>query len=115
MSDVAAQATAIVERVRAEGDAAVSRDPRAGHRRGRALAPTRRRASAPGGAGGFLLDPLREALEYAANVRAVALASLGADQDVPLPQGQTVTVREILVSRAAIYVPGGARPTPARS
>ena len=115
VSDVAAQVTAIVERVRAEGDAAVlalTRELDTGGAepwplRVDALQPRRRRRPS---------DPLREALELAAaNVRAVALASLGADQDVPLPQGQTVTVREIPVSRAAIYVPGGARPTPARS
>jgi histidinol dehydrogenase len=60
-----------------------------------------------------LADPLREALELAAgNVRAVALATIGADRDVELPQGQVVTVREVPVRRAAVYVPGGRAPYP---
>ena len=48
-----------------------------------------------------------------ANVRAVAEAGLGADVEVALPQGQTVTLRERARSRrAAIYVPGGRAPYP---
>ena len=57
------------------------------------------------------LDPARcaTALELAAaNVRAVALAGMGADREVALPQGQTVTLREVPVRRAAVYVPGRA-------
>jgi histidinol dehydrogenase len=54
--------------------------------------------------------PLRESLEVAAaNVRAVAQAQLDANpsQEVRLPQGQTVTLRDIPVSAAGIYAPGG--------
>ncbi len=47
-----------------------------------------------------------------ANVRAVAEAQLGGDVEVTLPQGHTVTVRELPVRRAAIYVPGGRNPYP---
>jgi histidinol dehydrogenase len=56
------------------------------------------------------LDPgLRESLELAAaNIRAVAAAQV---DDEPrareLPQGQSVTVREVPVGAAAIYAPGG--------
>jgi histidinol dehydrogenase len=56
------------------------------------------------------LDPgLREALELAAaNIRAVAEAQEpAAPAVVTLPQGQTVTVREVPVEAAGIYAPGG--------
>jgi histidinol dehydrogenase len=55
------------------------------------------------------LEPsLREAMEVAAaNIRTVAEAQLGADVPVGLPQGQTVTVREVAVAAAGIYAPGG--------
>ncbi|HET6506505.1 MAG TPA: histidinol dehydrogenase [Baekduia sp.] len=60
------------------------------------------------------LDPeVRAGLEVAiANVRAVAEAGLAADKLVELPQGQTVTIRETPVRRAAIYTPGGRNPYP---
>lgn len=60
------------------------------------------------------LDPgVRAGLEVAiANVRAVAEAGLADDQRVELPQGQTVTIREVPVRRAAIYTPGGRNPYP---
>jgi histidinol dehydrogenase len=56
------------------------------------------------------LDPaLREALEVAsANIRAVAEAQLDAEaRSVALPQGQRVVLREIPVSAAGLYAPGG--------
>ena len=56
------------------------------------------------------LDPeLRDALEVAAvNIRKVAEAGLGEDRKVvELPQGQTVTVRDVPVRGAGIYAPGG--------
>jgi histidinol dehydrogenase len=113
VNDVADQVAAIVERVRAEGDAAVLALTRELDTGGAEPWPLRVEALVLQEALAALPDPLREALELAAaNVRAVALASLRADQDVPLPQGQTVTVREIPVSRAAIYVPGGRAPYP---
>jgi histidinol dehydrogenase len=60
------------------------------------------------------LDPaVRAGLEIAiANVRAVAEAGLAQDKVVDLPQGQTVTIREVPVRRAAIYTPGGRNPYP---
>jgi histidinol dehydrogenase len=55
------------------------------------------------------LEPrLREALDVAAaNVRAVAKAQLHPPKPVELPQGQTVTVREVPVGAAGVYAPGG--------
>jgi histidinol dehydrogenase len=60
------------------------------------------------------LDPdVRAGLEVAIrNVRTVAEAGLAQDQEVRLPEGQTVTIREIPVRRAAIYIPGGRNPYP---
>lgn len=60
------------------------------------------------------LDPeLRNGLQVAiANVAVVADAGVGEDRQVVLPQGHTVTLREIPVRRAAIYVPGGRNPYP---
>ncbi|HEY0316711.1 MAG TPA: histidinol dehydrogenase [Solirubrobacterales bacterium] len=55
------------------------------------------------------LDPrLREAMELAiANVRTVAEAQLSEQRRVELPQGQSVTLREVPVGAAGIYAPGG--------
>lgn len=51
---------------------------------------------------------LREAMEVAAsNIRAVAEAQLGSETRVDLPQGQGVSVREVVVGAAGIYAPGG--------
>lgn len=47
-----------------------------------------------------------------ANVAQVAQAGVGEDTSVTLPQGQRVTLREIPVSLAAVYVPGGRAPYP---
>ncbi|HWI70525.1 MAG TPA: histidinol dehydrogenase [Baekduia sp.] len=60
------------------------------------------------------LDPdVRTGLEVAiANVRTVAEAGIAEDKLVELPQGQTVTIREVPVRRAAIYTPGGRNPYP---
>ena len=56
---------------------------------------------------------MRAGLEIAiANVRAVAEADLGRRRRGRAPQGQTVTLRDIPVGRAAIYVPGGRAPYP---
>ena len=46
------------------------------------------------------------------NVTAVARAGLGGDRLVTLPQGQSVTLREVPVRRAGIYAPGGQAPYP---
>jgi histidinol dehydrogenase len=56
---------------------------------------------------------VRAGLEVAiANVRAVAEAGVEGERGVMLPQGQTVTLRELPVRRAAVYVPGGRAPYP---
>ncbi len=74
-------------------------------------APTALRVAAGAGAEALAgLDAgLRESLELAAtNVRTVAEAQIAAAaQTVELPQGQTVTVREVPVAAAGLYAPGG--------
>jgi histidinol dehydrogenase len=52
---------------------------------------------------------LRQAMELASsNIRTVAEAQLSGDlQEVTLPQGQRVTMREVAVGSAGIYAPGG--------
>jgi histidinol dehydrogenase len=47
-----------------------------------------------------------------ANVAAVAQAGVGEDISTQLPQGQRITVRELPVDSAAVYVPGGRAPYP---
>jgi histidinol dehydrogenase len=47
-----------------------------------------------------------------ANVAAVAQVGVGEDVSVHLPQGHSVTVRELPVDSAAVYVPGGRAPYP---
>jgi histidinol dehydrogenase len=55
-----------------------------------------------------LAPELREALEVAAvNIRAVAESGLNQPRRTELPQGQTVTVRDVPVGAAGIYAPGG--------
>ena len=46
------------------------------------------------------------------NVAEVATAGLGGDLPVKLPQGQRVSIREVPVGSAAVYVPGGRAPYP---
>lgn len=56
------------------------------------------------------LDPaIRAALETAAaNIRAVAEAQVdGISREVDLPQGQSVTIRDVPVGAAGVYAPGG--------
>ncbi|MEX2107348.1 MAG: histidinol dehydrogenase [Solirubrobacterales bacterium] len=52
---------------------------------------------------------IRESLELAAaNIRAVAEAQVDSEPlEVELPQGQSVTVREVAIAAAGIYAPGG--------
>ncbi len=103
----------IVEAVRDGGDAAV-------------LDYTRRFDTAGSEPRGLLVSPqeLDEALKLLsldvvaglqvaiANVAEVAHAGVGADATVDLPQGQQVTLREMPVGSAAVYVPGGRAPYP---
>ena len=110
-ASVAADVAAIVDAVRSGGD--------------EALAGYVERWDATGGAPVRVvpeeleaalaaLDPaVRAGLEVAvANVGAVARAGLAAPRTVALPQGHTVTLREVPVRRAAIYAPGGRNPYP---
>ncbi|MBS1846470.1 MAG: histidinol dehydrogenase [Actinobacteria bacterium] len=51
---------------------------------------------------------LREALETAAaNIRAVAVAQIGEEKRVGLPQGHSVCLRDVPVGAAGLYAPGG--------
>jgi histidinol dehydrogenase len=75
-----------------------------------------------GGSGPLRADPdaapglapeLRAGLDVAiANVRSVAQAGLGREEEVTLPQGHVVRLRSVPVRRAAVYVPGGRAPYP---
>ena len=100
----------IVEEVRRDGDVALRRyvERFDGVSGAPEVAPDAREAALAA------LDPaVRAGLEMAiANVRAVAEADLGPDVEVALPQGQTVTLRDVPVRRAAVYVPGGRAPYP---
>jgi histidinol dehydrogenase len=60
------------------------------------------------------LDPaVRAGLDVAIeNVGAVARAGIDEEAGVMLPQGQTVTLREIPVRRAMVYAPSGRNPYP---
>ena len=110
---VADRVAEIVARVAEGGDEVVTALTRELDTGGRDPWPLRVDPLQPREALDGLPGPLRAALELAAgNVRAVALATVESDREVDLPQGQVVTVREIPVRRAAIYVPGGRAPYP---
>jgi histidinol dehydrogenase len=66
-------------------------------------------AGETGAALAALAPELRESLRIAAaNVREVAEAQVGGgDRKVDLPQGQTVTLRDVPVAAAGVYAPGG--------
>jgi histidinol dehydrogenase len=99
----------IVARVRAEGDQAVLRYTREFDTQGNEPRELCVPASELDGA--LEQTPLEviAGLQVAiANVARVADASIGAEQVlVELPQGHTVTLRELPVSAAAVYAPGG--------
>jgi histidinol dehydrogenase len=62
---------------------------------------------------GLLEDDVRAGLEIAiTNVALVAVAGVGEDAEVRLPQGHRIVLREVPVRRAAVYVPGGRAPYP---
>jgi histidinol dehydrogenase len=116
-ASVAADVAKIIASVRDGGDAALDElEARfaGAETHGYALGPPLKVADA---ALEIALDGLapdvRNGLEVAiANVRAVAEAGLDADRTVTLPEGQTVTLRELPVRRAAIYAPSGRHPYP---
>jgi histidinol dehydrogenase len=108
---VAGAVAEIVTAVASEGDAAVARytalfdeDP-----------PPRQRVGAEELEHALaVLDPaVRTGLELAiANVAELAWAAADDDREVTLAQGQHVLLREVAVTRAAVYVPGGRAPYP---
>ncbi|MEA2458602.1 MAG: histidinol dehydrogenase [Thermoleophilaceae bacterium] len=111
--DVEADVRAIVNEVRAGGDAALRRlTERFDHAE---LAPDELRVPLPEiEAATSILEPavlsgLRRAI---ANVRAVARAGVRDTTRVELPEGQIVEIAELPVRRAAAYVPGGRAPYP---
>jgi histidinol dehydrogenase len=112
---VAADVAEIVAAVRERGDEAVREyQQRFSDSHGSGLGPP---LKLPGAALEIALDGLdpavRAGLEVAiANVRAVAEAGLDPEAGAILPQGQTVTLRDVPVRRAAVYAPAGRHPYP---
>ena len=110
-TSVAADVAAIVEAVRAGGDAALRAYVERFDATGGApvlVEPAELAAALAG------LDPaVRAGLEVAVeNVGAVARAGVAEPKEVRLAQGHTVTLREVPVRRAGIYAPGGRNPYP---
>ena len=109
-ASVADDVAAIVADVRKRGDDAVREyEARFGEARERFKVPDEELDAALAA-----LDPsVRAGLEVAIhNVRAVAQAGLDEDRRVDLPEGQTVTLREVPVRKAAVYAPSGRHPYP---
>ncbi len=98
----------IEREVREEGDAAVLRLTSRFDAPGADLGSLRVSPADAAAALAALDSDLRRSMEVAAaNIRAVAEAQLGAERKVELPAGQKVTLREVAVSAAGIYSPGG--------
>ena len=111
--DVEADVRAIVDQVRAGGDAALRElaerfDP-AGVAPDRLRVPAEEIEGALGWAEPGILDSLRVAI---ANVRKVAESQVGHGAVVELADGQYVDVAEVPVRRAGVYVPAGRAPYP---
>ncbi len=104
---------AIIDQVRREGDAAVIElTERFDHAE---LGPSELRVDPRelDAALGVLEPEVREGLQKAIeNVRAVVRAQLRDPVEIELPEGQRITVAELPVRRAAVYVPGGRAPYP---
>jgi histidinol dehydrogenase len=103
----------IVDRVRAEGDAAVREYTRrfdtAGNEPRPLVVPAEELDEAIRLLGLELVAGLQVAI---ANVALVAQAGVSEDIAVDLPQGHRITLREVPVRAAAVYVPGGRAPYP---
>jgi histidinol dehydrogenase len=111
-ASVAGQVAEIRERVRGEGDAAVLELTARFDAPGRAPRSLRVAAQALEAAERALSPDLRAGLEQAMDhVRRVAVAGLNPDRTVDFPDHE-VTLREVPVERAAVYVPGGRAPYP---
>src|SRR4051794_10819749 len=112
-ADVGVAVAAIVSSVRSGGDAVVLDATRQFDLGGAEPRPLRVSSDELAAALASLDPGVRYGLELAAaNVEAVAPAGLGEALEVPLPQGQSVLLREVPVRRAAVYVPGGRAPYP---
>ena len=112
-ASVAEAVREIVERVREGGDAAVLEYTRrfdtGGVEPGPLLVPASELEESIGKLPRELLSGLEVTI---ANVALVADAGAGEDVAVDLPQGHRVLLREVPVSSAAVYVPGGRAPYP---
>ncbi len=103
----------IVGSVREEGDAAVLRHTREFDTSGAEPRPLRVTAEELDEAITQLPLDLVAGLQVAiTNVALVAEAGVNHDRAVELPQGHSVLLREVPVSAAAVYVPGGRAPYP---
>jgi histidinol dehydrogenase len=103
----------IVARVRAEGDEAVRDYTRRFDTAGNEPKPLVVESVELDAAIKELPLELVAGLQVAiANVATVAQAGVDAERTVQLPQGQSVTLREVPVGAAAVYVPGGRAPYP---
>ena len=103
------EVTAILDDVRARGDAAVLEyEQRFSGNDSIVVTPSELAAALEG------LDPaVRAGLETAiVNVRAVAVAGLDSESAAILPEGHTVLLREVPMRRAAVSPPGGEHPYP---
>jgi histidinol dehydrogenase len=112
-ASVAQSVLEIVERVRERGDEAVLEFTRkfdtAGAEPRALVVPAADLEEAVAGLPRDLLAGLEVTI---ANVALVADAGVGDDIPVELPQGHRVVLREVPVSSAAVYVPGGRAPYP---
>src|SRR5271165_31008 len=103
----------IVERVRVEGDDAVADYTRRFDTSGNDPRPLLVAPEELDEAIKLLPLELVAGLQVAiANVALVAGAGVSEDVTVELPQGQRITLRELPVGSAAVYVPGGRAPYP---
>src|SRR3989475_13204057 len=112
-ASVEAEVREITERVRAQGDRAVLELTRQLDTGGAPPLPLLVAAPELDEAIKCLPLELVAGLQVAiANVAEVAQAGASGERVIALPQGQRVTVREVPVARAAVYVPGGRAPYP---
>jgi histidinol dehydrogenase len=109
---VAEQVSEIIARVRASGDDALRFYTREYDTGGTTPSALRVPDAELDTAEGRLDETVRRGLEHAmANVTRVAEAGLASDRTVSF-DGHTVTLREVPIDRAAVYVPGGRAPYP---
>jgi len=113
VQSVAEDVRRILASVRAEGDAAVLRLTEQLDLAGGSARPLRVGAGELDEAIKGMPREVIAGLQVAiANVSEVAQSGVVADEEVRLPQGHRVTLRELPVDSAAVYVPGGRAPYP---